>query len=130
LLTAAKTYPNISMKENWIECTIKDLRLRTIIGFNDIETKEKQDVVITICYKYNAQKAIVADDVKLGFNYKTLTKKIIGFVESSRFKLLEALAQGIIDIVTENKELKDISVIVEKPGALRFTDNVIVKITS
>jgi FolB domain-containing protein len=118
------------MKENWIECTIKDLRLRTIIGFNDIETKEKQDVVITICYKYDAQQAIQADDVKLGFNYKTLTKKIISFVEGARFKLLETLAQGIFDIIAENKELKDISVKVEKPGALRFTDNVIVKISS
>ena len=118
------------MKENWVECTIKDLRLRTIIGFNDIETKEKQDVIITICYKYNAHQAIEFDDVKLGFNYKTLTKKIIGFVEVSHFKLLEALAQGIFDIVAENQELKDISIKVEKPGALRFTDNVIVKITS
>jgi FolB domain-containing protein len=118
------------MKETWVECTIKDLRLRTIIGFNDIETKEKQDVVITVCYKYNAQKAIEADDVKFGFNYKSLTKKIIAFVENARFKLLEALAQGIFDIVAENKELKDLSVKVEKPGALRFTDNVIVKISS
>jgi FolB domain-containing protein len=129
MLMGAKTFYNEFMKENWIECTIMDLRLRTIIGFNDIETKEKQDVVITISYKYNASKAIAADDVKLGFNYKTLTKKIISFVENSHFKLLEALAQGILDIVTENKELKDISVIVEKPGALRFTDNVIVKIS-
>lgn len=118
------------MKENWVECTIKDLRLRTIIGFNDIETKEKQDVVITICYKYNAQQAIEADNVKLGFNYKTLTKKIIGFVEAARFKLLEALAQGIFDIVAESNELKDISIKIEKPGALRFTDNVIIKISS
>ena len=118
------------MKENWIECTIKDLRLRTIIGFNDIETKEKQDVVITISYKYNALKAIQADDVKLGFNYKTLTKKVISFVETARFNLLEALAKGIFDIVSENNELKDISVKVEKPGALRFTDNVIIKISS
>jgi len=118
------------MTETWVECTIKDLRLRTIIGFNDIETKEKQDVVITICYKYNAQQAIKADDVKVGFNYKTLTKKIIAFVEGAHFNLLEALAQRIFDIVSENIELKDISVKVEKPGALRFTDNVIVKITS
>ena len=118
------------MKEIWVECTIKDLRLRTIIGFNDIETKEKQDVVISVSYKYNAQQAIADDDVMLGFNYKTLTKKIISFVEAARFNLLEALAQGIFDIVAENNELKDISVKVEKPGALRFTDNVIVKITS
>lgn len=118
------------MIETWVKYTIKDLRLRTIIGFNDIETKEKQDVVITICYKYNAQQAIKADDVKLGFNYKTLTKKIIAFVEGAHFKLLEALAQGIFDIVAENGEIKEISVKVEKPGALRFTDNVIVKITS
>jgi FolB domain-containing protein len=118
------------MKETWVECTIKDLRLRTIIGFNDIETKEKQDVVITISYKYNAQQAISADDVKLGFNYKTLTKRIIAFTENSRFKLLEALGKGIFDIVAEHKELKNITVKVEKPGALRFTDNVIIKIDS
>lgn len=118
------------MRENWVECTIKNLRLRTIIGFNDIETKEKQDVIISISYKYNASLAIKDDDVKLGFNYKTLTKKVIGFVESARFNLLEALAQGIFDIVALDKELKDITIIVEKPGALRFTDNVIVKLTS
>ena len=125
-----KIFKNRLMKESLVECTIKDLRLRTIIGFNDIETKEKQDVVVSITYKYNAREAIDADDVRLGFNYKTLTKKIIAFVENARFKLLEALAQGIYDIVAENKELKEISVKVEKPGALRFTDNVIVKISS
>jgi FolB domain-containing protein len=118
------------MKENWVECTIQNIRLKTLIGFNEIETREKQEVVITISYKYNAQKAIESDNVDCGINYKTITKKVICFVEDSKFNLLETLADGILKMLAEFHEMKDLSVKVEKPGALSYTDNVFVKISS
>ncbi len=118
------------MENKLIEINVKELRLRTIIGINDWERDQKQDVVISLSYKYNAAKAIKNDDIKQANNYKTLTKKIICLVEGSSFNLLETLCDKIFELISEDKNLKDIVVIVEKPGALRFTDNVYVKMTS
>ena len=104
---------------------IKDLRLRTVIGANDWERDVLQDVVISIRFSYNAQKAEMTDRIEDVFNYKTLTKRVISEVEASKFNLLESLVNHIYKIVKENKELQNVSVTVEKPNALRFCDNVI-----
>ena len=104
---------------------IKNLRLRTIIGANSWEREVLQDVVISISYKYDAKQAEQSDDVKDVFNYKSLTKNIIKEVEASRFALLESLVNHIYRIVKENDRLEDIQVVVEKPNALRFCDNII-----
>lgn len=104
---------------------IKDLRLRTVIGANNWERDVLQDVVISIRFRYNAQKAEMTDRIEDVFNYKTLTKRVISEVEASKFNLMESLVNHIYKIVKENKELQNVSVTVEKPNALRFCDNVI-----
>lgn len=104
---------------------IKKLRLRTVIGANSSERDVLQDVVISISFKYDAEKAEQSDDVEDVFNYKSLTKKIIKEVEASQFMLLESLVNHIYKMVKESNRLKDVRVIVEKPNALRFCDNVI-----
>ena len=103
---------------------IENLRLRAVIGANDWEREVLQDVVISISFKYDATKAEQSDDVEDVFNYKTLTKRVIKEVEASKFMLLESLLNLIYSIVKENTSLKDVRVIVEKPHALRFCDNV------
>lgn len=113
-----------------VEVNVKDLRLRTIIGINDWERDQKQDIVISLSFKYDASDAIKNDNIKNAVDYKTITKKVICLVEGSTYNLLETLANKIYEIVAENNKLKDIVVIVEKPGALRFSDNVYIKISS
>ena len=54
---------------------IKNLRLRTYIGFNKEELIKKQDVVINIYLDYDASKAMLSDSVEHACNYKVLTKK-------------------------------------------------------
>ncbi len=115
-----KTYKS----NNMTGIQIKNLRLRAVIGANDWEREVLQDVVISISFKYDAQKAEMSDRIEDVFNYKILTKRIIDEVEASRFNLLESLVNHIYKIVKENTELQDVSVIVEKPNALRFCDNV------
>lgn len=103
---------------------IENLRLRVLIGANDWEREVLQDVVISISFKYDATKAEQSDNVEDVFNYKSLTKRVIKEVEASKFMLLESLVNHIYWIVKENECLKDVRVIVEKPNALRFCDNV------
>lgn len=111
-----------------IEINIKKLRLRTVIGIAEWERKTKQDLIINVSLKYNASKAISEDSIDNGYNYKTLTKKIISHVESSSYQLIETLASSVLDIVKETENVFDVVVEVEKPYALRFSDNVTVTI--
>ena len=104
---------------------IEKLRLRTIIGVNDWERDNLQDVVVSVGFSYDAQQAEKTDRIEDAVNYKSLTKKIIEEVETSKFNLIESLANHIYKIVKESGDLQNVLVKVEKPYALRFCDNVI-----
>ena len=103
---------------------VKNLRLRTYIGFNDDERRKRQDVVINIRFDYRADKASDSDDVRYAVNYRTITKKIIARVEGNNFLLLEKLAAEVLDLVMEAPEVNYAQVEVDKPHALRFADSV------
>ena len=107
---------------------IQNLRLRTIIGANDWEREEKQDVVINVTFEYDTSKAITSDQLKDTVDYRSLTKKIIKKVEASDFFLLEKLANMILDTVMANHLIEKATVRVDKPFALRFADSVSVEL--
>ncbi|NIO07674.1 MAG: dihydroneopterin aldolase [Deltaproteobacteria bacterium] len=110
-----------------MEIFIKNLRLKTIIGINDWERKQQQDVIINVALEINATQAAQSDRIEDTLNYKTLTKRIIGAVEASEFFLVEKLAHHILAIVLEDEKVIRGTVEVDKPQALSFADSVSVK---
>lgn len=103
---------------------IKDLRLRTYIGFNPEEVKNKQDVVINAEIHYPAVVACDSDDVTDALNYKTVCKQMISHVEGNSFKLLEKLTADLLSIAADHPSVAKAMVTVDKPHALRFADSV------
>ncbi|WP_198262675.1 dihydroneopterin triphosphate 2'-epimerase [sulfur-oxidizing endosymbiont of Gigantopelta aegis] len=107
---------------------IKNLRLRTFIGFNEEEKTKKQDVIVNIVLRYDARKAMVSDSVDDACNYKVLTKEIIALVEERSFDLLEKMAGDIIVLIAKSEKVLSASVEIDKPHALRFADSVSVAV--
>ncbi|HUT21769.1 MAG TPA: dihydroneopterin aldolase [Anaerolineae bacterium] len=107
---------------------IKDLLLRTIIGINEEERRNQQDVLINITLFANTRAAGASDDVEDAVNYRTITKRVIAMVESSRFFLVEKMAAEIASICLDDPRVERVRVRVEKPGALRFARSVGVEI--
>ena len=70
---------------------IRDLSLRCIIGVNDDERTEKQDVIISIIMYTDIRKAGQTDLLEDSVDYKTVKKDILSLVEGSSFLLLEKL---------------------------------------
>jgi len=103
---------------------IKNLKLRTIIGINDWERVEKQDVVINMEVELDRIKAMDTDRIEDTVNYKSLTKQIISEVEQSKFFLLEKLAHHILQVLLKDKKIKRATVEIDKPSALRSADSV------
>ena len=103
---------------------IKNLRLRTFIGFNPEERVKKQDVVLNIRISYLPSPAILNDQVESALNYKTITKAVIQRVEEGRFLLLEKLVADVLAICSSPPEVTHASVTIDKPHALRFAESV------
>ena len=103
---------------------IKNLKLKTIIGTNNWERKEKQEVIINIQFKFDDNKISRTDNLDGSIDYKALNKKIISFVESSTFHTLEKLTSSILKLIMKDKKIVKAKVEVDKPRSLRHTDSV------
>lgn len=107
---------------------VRDLRFRCIVGVNDDERHEKQDVVVQIALDVDLRQAGRTDALKDTVDYKALKKEVLAMAERSHFQLVEALAQSIADICLKQPRVTRAVVAVEKPGALRFARTVGVRI--
>jgi D-erythro-7,8-dihydroneopterin triphosphate epimerase len=109
---------------------IKDLLLRAIIGVNDEERVNRQDVLINLVLETDTRAAARSDDIADTVNYRTLTKQVIELVENSRFLLVEKLAEEVARLCLADPRIERARVRVEKPTALRFAGSVGVSIVS
>ncbi len=107
---------------------ISDLAARCIIGVNDEERREKQDIVINLNLYADLSKACKSDRFEDTVDYRDMKKRIVKMVEESRYFLVEALAEAIAEICLSDPKVVEARVRVEKPSALRFARTVGVEI--
>lgn len=107
---------------------IKDLLIRGIIGINEDERVNKQDILINVVMYTNTQAAAATDSIEDALNYRTITKDIIRHVEASADFLVEKLVNDIARLILTEYSVERAIVRVEKPGALRFANSVGVEI--
>ena len=107
---------------------VRDLRLRGIVGINDWERQKRQDIVVNLTLHGDFRRAGDSDDIEDALNYRTITKDLIAYVESSSHYLVETLATRLARICIVDHGAERVIVRVEKPGALRFADSVGVEV--
>lgn len=108
---------------------ICDLLTRCILGINENERHEKQDVVINLAIYTDLRKAGKSDRIEDTVDYRALKKRILAMVENSQFRLEEALAEAVAELCLEQPQVRQVDVRVEKPHALRFARTVAVEIS-
>jgi len=107
---------------------VKNLLVRTIIGFNSEERHNKQDVIINLEIQVELPPNVYADQQDDIYDYKLITKQIITLVQESDFNLLENLTKAILDQIMLDKRVQRAKVEVDKPHALRFAESVSVEL--
>lgn len=115
------------MAKKMTEIEIKNMRVRALLGIMDWERKKKQDIVISIRFRYDAAEAIEEENVEKAINYKTITKELIDFVEKSNYYLIETLTDVLYEKVSSIDRVLNTAIEVQKVHALRFCDNLIVR---
>jgi len=108
---------------------ICDLLVRCILGINESERREKQDVVINLVIHADLRMAGKTDRIEDAVDYRALKKKVLALAEESHFFLEEALADAVAELCLAQPGVRQVEVRVEKPNALRFARSVAVEIT-
>lgn len=103
---------------------IRDLLLRAIVGINDDERVNRQDVIITIEMSTDCRPAAESDSIDDAVNYRDVTKRTIDLVERSQFFLVETLAEEVAKECLADPRVRSVRVTVEKPTAVRFARSV------
>ena len=77
---------------------IEDLRIETVIGIYDWERKIRQTVALDLDMAFDNRKPAASDRIEDTLDYKKIAKRLIAFVESSHFELVETLAERCTEI--------------------------------
>lgn len=107
---------------------IRDLVIHCVIGVDEQERQEKQNVVVQIELQVDLREAGRTDALADSVDYSDLKKRVLDVAEKSQYRLIEALAQRIADECLKHRRVECVKVAVEKPGVLRFARTVGVEI--
>lgn len=97
---------------------LTDLRIKTIIGVWDWERLMPQVLSVDLEMAADIRGAARRDHIDATLNYKAVSKRVVSFVEESRFQLIETLAEGIAEVVTGEFSVPWVKVTVHKPYAI------------
>ncbi|MFO7697456.1 MAG: dihydroneopterin aldolase [Anaerolineae bacterium] len=107
---------------------IRDLMVRGIIGVNDDERVNPQDILINLILDVDMHAAGASDDIADAVNYRTIAKQVIAYTESASPYLVEKLATEIAALCLGHPGVERVTARIEKPGALRYARSVGVEI--
>jgi dihydroneopterin aldolase len=107
---------------------LRGLQIDTVIGIYDWERKIRQTVIIDLEMGTDIRNAAATDDIAHTLDYKTLSKRIIAFVEASEFQLVETLAEKISNIILDEFSVPWLRLTLNKKGAISGASDVGIQI--
>ena len=100
--------------------SIRGLLVRCRVGVTAAERRLPQDVLITVTVHADLCRACKSDRLRDSVDYKRIKQQILSLVETTRFNLIERLAERVAGIALRDRRVQRADVVIQKPGALRF----------
>ena len=107
---------------------LENLEVKCRIGIFDWERKIRQKISLDLEFPADIRKAAKRDRIRDTLDYKKIAKETIRFVSSSRFFLIETLAERLAQNLLKKFALPEIKIRLSKPGAIRGAKNVGIEI--
>ncbi len=107
---------------------LRGLAIECTIGFLEWERKVKQTVVLDLEVPTDCARAAANDDVADTVDYKSMAKRVIAFVSTSEFLLVETLAHRTAMVLLDEFGIEWVRLSLNKPGAIRGSRDVGVRV--
>ena len=98
---------------------IEALEIECVIGIYDWERKIRQPISLDIEMSFDNRKPAASDNIADTLDYKAISKRLIEFVGSSSYGLVEALAEECCRIIIEEFGVAKVKLKLSKVGAVR-----------
>lgn len=106
---------------------IKGLSVATRIGIYDWEQRIAQKLSIDLTIPMDLIQC--QDDINKTLDYDKLCTMVTQYLESNSFKLIETVAESIAQLVKNEFNIKQLTVQVSKPHAIKNANDISVCIT-
>jgi dihydroneopterin aldolase len=103
---------------------LTDLKIETIIGIYDWEREIKQTISLDLEMATDIRKAAQSDHIDDTLDYKAVSKRLISFVEESKFELVERLAVECAQLILNEFNVPWVRLKLNKGGAIRGASGV------
>ncbi len=97
---------------------IKGLAVEAVIGVYDWERTILQPLVLDLDLGWDIRAAAAGDDLKATLDYAAVSQRVLDFVGSSEFLLVEALAENVAALIVREFSVPWLRLRVTKPGAV------------
>lgn len=98
---------------------IRDLKVKTVIGAFEWERSIRQTVVLDLEMAADITKAAATDQLEHALDYGAVSSRLTSFIEESSFRLVEALAESVANIVLKEFGVTWLRLRISKPAAIR-----------
>jgi dihydroneopterin aldolase len=103
---------------------LKELTTETVIGIFEWEREVKQTIAIDLEMSADIRRAALSDSIDDTLNYKAVAKRVLAFVQESRFQLVETLSERVAHLILTEFPVEWVRVTLHKPGAIRHSKDV------
>ena len=108
---------------------IREMRLRCIVGILPKERREPRSVTVSLRLVCDTRTAGHTDDIAATVDYRIVEQRVRKAVTASRDGLIERLAARIADAALSVAGVRHVTVILDKPAALKHCRSVAIEIT-
>lgn len=102
---------------------IKNLKLKTIIGIHKWEEIVDREIIINATISTNFDKSLFSDDIADTIDYDAIVANIKNLVSTKRFKLVEKMAQEIMDLIMLDQRISKCKLEIDKIGAVESLES-------
>ena len=98
---------------------IKGLTVDTLIGVFDWEREIRQDVILDVEMSFDNQRSAASDELIDTLDYNAISIRLIDFIQSASFQLIETLAEQCAQILRDEFNIAWLRLKLQKPGAIK-----------
>jgi dihydroneopterin aldolase len=97
---------------------VRELRVAAVIGIYEWEQRVRQTICIDLEMAADIATAAASDTIETTLNYKAIADRLSSFVEASRFKLIETLAERAAHMLLTEFGIRWLKLSISKPRAV------------